>query len=78
MKLTDINDILVAFAWAHDKEIHNAEMLPEFLGLDVTLGVNKECRELLLVAGIDGHKKHLLHLDVSCHLSNNQLIQHGS
>ena len=51
------NDILVAFGWAHDEELRNAEMFPEFLGIDVTFGVNKERRELMVVAGIDGHKK---------------------
>jgi hypothetical protein len=41
----------------HDDEIRNIEMLPEVLGIDVTFGVNKERRELLLAAGIDGNKK---------------------
>ena len=57
LSLSPTNDILVAFAWAHDEEIRMAQMFPEFLGVDVTFGVNKEKRELLLVAGIDGHKK---------------------
>lgn len=57
LSLSPTNDILVAFAWSHDEEIRMAQMFPEFLGVDVTFGVNKEKRELLLVAGIDGHKK---------------------
>ena len=57
LKLSPTNDILVAFAWAHDDEVRNAQMFPEFLGVDVTFGVNKEKREMLLVAGMDGHKR---------------------
>ena len=32
-------------------------MFPEFLGVDLTFEVNKEKRELLITAGIDGYKK---------------------
>ena len=35
----------------------NGKDVPEFLGVDVTFGVNKEKRELLIAAGIYGHKK---------------------
>jgi hypothetical protein len=57
LKLDKTNDILVAFAWVHDEELRCAKMFPEFIGVDVTFGVNKEKRELLVAAGIDGHKK---------------------
>ena len=52
LKLSHTNDILVAFAWCHDNEIRNTEMYPEFLGADITFGVNRQKRELLLVVGI--------------------------
>ena len=55
--LEESNDILVAFAWAHDEEIKSAEMFPELFGIDVTFGVNRERRELLIAAGIGGTKK---------------------
>ena len=51
------NDVLVAFAWAHDEEIRATEKNPEFLAVDITFGVNRERRDLLLVAGIDGKKR---------------------
>ena len=57
LKLSSSNDVLVAFAWSHDEELKKAEMYPEFLSVDVTFGVNRERRELLLVAGIDGRNK---------------------
>ena len=57
LKLKHSNDILVAFAWAHDDEIRATEMFPEFLGADVTFGVNRQRRELLLVVGIDGRNR---------------------
>ena len=50
-------DVLIAFAWSHDEEIRATEKNPEFLGVDVTFGVNRERRELLLVAGIDGRNR---------------------
>ena len=50
-------DILVAFAWAHDEEVKAAEKYPEFLGVDVTFGVNIEQRALFLVAGMDGRNR---------------------
>ena len=57
LKLKSTNNVLVAFAWAHDDEIRNTEMFPEFLAADVTFGVNRERRDLLLVAGIDGRHR---------------------
>ena len=57
IKLSKSNDVLVAFAWAHDDEIRNTEMFPEMIGMDVTFGVCKERRDLLLAGGIDGNKK---------------------
>jgi hypothetical protein len=57
VKLARSDGVLVAFAWAHDDEIRNIEMFPEVLGIDVTFGVNKERRELLIAAGMHGNKK---------------------
>ena len=57
LKLSETNDILVSFAWAHDDELKAAEMYPEFLAADITYGVNKEKRDLFLVVGIDGYNK---------------------
>ena len=57
LKLSGTNDVLVAFAWAHDNELKHTEMYPEFLSTDITFGVNKEHRELLLVVGIDGRNR---------------------
>ena len=57
IKLSKSNDVLVAFAWAHDNEIRNTEMFPEMIGRDVTFGVCKERRDLLIAGGIDGNKE---------------------
>ena len=57
LKLDNTNDVLVAFAWAHDDELKSAEMFPEFFAADITYGVNKEKRDLFLVVGIDGNNK---------------------
>ena len=38
-------DVLVVFAWAHNDELRNAEMYPEFLAGDITFGDNKERRD---------------------------------
>jgi hypothetical protein len=45
------NNMLVAFAWAHDDEIRNVEMYPEMLGVDITFGVHRERRDLFLTGG---------------------------
>ena len=50
----------------------NGKDVPEFLGVDVTFGVNKEKRELLILVGIDRHKKPSQLLDALC-LQNNKL-----
>ena len=76
LSLSPTNDILVAFAWAHDEEIRMVQMFPEFLGVDVTFGVNKEKRKLLLVAGIDSHKKLQLFVALCC--QSNRLHIRGS
>ena len=57
IKLSKSNDVLVAFTWAHDDGIRNTEFFPEMIGMDVTFGVCKERRDLLLAGGIDGNKK---------------------
>ena len=63
-------DVLVAFAWAHDDELRNAEMYPEFLAGDITFGVNRERRELLLLAGIDG--RHRIFTAFRCFIPSKQ------
>ena len=55
LKVPDTENILVAFAWCHDDELRAVKMFPEFLAVDMTFGVNREQRNLLLIAGIDGH-----------------------
>ena len=57
LKLSESNKGLVSFAWCHDEELKSIQMYPEFLGADVTFGVNRQRRELFLVAGIDGRNK---------------------
>ena len=57
LSLNDSNNVLVAFAWAHDEELKATEKHPQFLACDVTFGVNKQKGDLFLFAGIDGRKK---------------------
>ena len=57
LKLGDSEDILVSFAWCHDDEKRKMVMFPEYFGVDMTFGLNKEQRNLVTVAGIDGHNK---------------------
>jgi hypothetical protein len=42
---------------AHDKEIRNAGVFPEMLGVDVTFGINKERRDFFLAPGMNRNKK---------------------
>jgi hypothetical protein len=55
LRVSNKKELLVAFAWCHDDELRAVKMFPEFLAVDMTFGVNKEQRNLLLIAGIDGH-----------------------
>jgi hypothetical protein len=55
LKLSSTNNVLVAFAWAHDDELRNVEMFPEILAIDVTFGVNKERRDLLIATTSQMH-----------------------
>ena len=57
LKISNSENVLISFAWAHDEEIKQTEMFPEFLCCDVTFGVNTERRDLFLIVVIDGHKK---------------------
>lgn len=57
LALSETNQILVAFAWAHDEEIKSTMMYPEFLAADITFGVNRQRRDLFLVAGINGNNR---------------------
>ena len=57
LKLSENNKFLVSFAWCHDEELKSIQMYPEFLGVNVTFGVNSQRRESFLVAGIDGRNK---------------------
>ena len=70
LELNDSNNILVAFAWAHDDELKSTEMYPEFLAADVTFGVNRERRELFLVVGIDG--RHRVFTSFRCFIPSKQ------
>ena len=70
LQLKSTNNVLVAFAWAHDDEVKNTEMYPEFLAADVTFGVNRERRDLLLVAGIDG--RHRIFTSFRCFIPSKQ------
>ena len=70
LSLKDSNHILVAFAWAHDEELKSTEMYPEYLAADVTFGVNRERRELFLVAGIDG--RHRVFTSFRCFIPSKQ------
>ena len=70
LSLSDSNHILVAFAWAHDEELKSTEMYPEYLAADVTFGVNRERRELFLVAGIDG--RHRVFTSFRCFIPSKQ------
>ena len=55
LRVSDKRELLVSFAWCHDEELRAVTMFPEFLAVDMTFGVNREQRNLLLIAGIDGH-----------------------
>ena len=57
LKMTDSDQIMVAFAWCHDEENRKYKMFPEFLACDMTFGVNKEKRNLFICTGIDGYNK---------------------
>ena len=57
LKLEDSKEMLVAFAWCHDEELRYFKMFPEFLSCDVTFGVTKERRNLVLIAGVDANNK---------------------
>ena len=70
LQLKSTNNVLVAFACAHDDEVKNTEMYPEFLAADVTFGVNRERRDLLLVAGIDG--RHRIFTSFRCFIPSKQ------
>ena len=61
---------------AHDEELRCAKIFPEFLGVDAKFGVNKEKRELLIAAGVDGHKKAFTAFRCFM-LSNNKLHIYG-
>ena len=57
LQISGGTQILVAFAWCHDEQIRLMRMFPEFLACDVTFGVTKEQRNLLMLVGIDGNNK---------------------
>ena len=57
LQISGGTQILVAFAWCHDEQIRLTRMFPEFLACDVTFGVTKEQRNLLMMVGIDGNNK---------------------
>ena len=47
-------DVLVSLAWTTDDEKRKMIMFPEFLGTDMTFGLNKERRNLVTFVGVDG------------------------
>lgn len=58
LKLGDNNEILVAFAWSHNEEARKLSMFPEFFtAVDLTFGVNRQKRPLLVLSGVDGENK---------------------
>jgi hypothetical protein len=57
LKLGDSNEILVAFAWSHIEESRKLSMFPEFTAVDLTFGVNRQKRPLLVLSGVDGDNK---------------------
>jgi hypothetical protein len=57
LKLGENNEILVAFAWSHNEESRKLCMFPEFTAVDLTFGVNRQKRPLLVVSGADGENK---------------------
>jgi hypothetical protein len=57
LKIQDSENILVSFAWCHDDEKRKFLMFPEYLAIDMTFGLNKERRNLVTFAGVDGHNK---------------------
>ena len=57
LSLDESNKVLVAFAWCHKEESRKVKINPQFIACDLTFGVNKENRNELLLAGIDGNNK---------------------
>ena len=47
-------DVSVSLAWTTDDEKRKMIMFPEFLGTDMTFGLNKERRNLVTFVGVDG------------------------
>lgn len=45
LSLNESNNVLVAFAWAQNKEIKTSEKHPHFLACDITFGVNRQRRD---------------------------------
>ena len=57
LSISDATQILVSFAWCHDEQLRLTRMYPEFLACDVTFGVTKEQRNLLVFVGVDSNNK---------------------
>ena len=57
LKISGTEDILVSFAWSRDIEKRQMIMFPEYLGVDMTFGLNREKRNLLTFVGIDGNNQ---------------------
>ena len=57
LSIADATQILVSFAWCHDEQLRLTRMYPEFLACDVTFGVTKEQRNLLVFVGVDSNNK---------------------
>ena len=57
LRIGNEEEILVSFAWCHDEEKRKLIMFPELLCGDMTFGLNKERRNLVIFSGVDGNNK---------------------
>ena len=55
LKVGNKDQILVSIAWALEQEIEEFKNFPEYVACDVTFGVNKNQRNLALLAVVDGN-----------------------
>ena len=57
LQIGDSQDILVSFAWCHDDEKRQVVMFPELLSGDMAFGLNRERRNLIIFAGVNGNNE---------------------
>ena len=65
LRLSESNDVLVAFAWSHDEEIKSAEKNPDFLQQILLLTLIKKEESYLLLLELMEIINHSLHLGAS-------------